>query len=57
MQFLRMVNRYGFVSVQRFYIYAELSLPLQRISIWVYEAELRIEYQQTVLARYRCTYD
>jgi transposase InsO family protein len=56
-QFLRMVNRYGFVSVQRFYIYAEPGLSRQRVSIWVYEGDLRIEYQQTLLARYRCTYD
>ena len=52
-----MVNRYGFVSVQRFYIYAEPGLSRQRVSIWVYEGDLRIEYQQTLLARYRCTYD
>jgi len=56
-QFLRMVNRYGFVSVQRFYIYAEPGLARQRVAIWVYEGELRMEYQATLLARYRCTYD
>ena len=56
-QFLRMVNRYGFVSVQRFYIYAEPGLSRQRVAIWVYEGELRIEYQETLLARYRCAYD
>jgi hypothetical protein len=56
-QFLRIVNRYGFVSVQRFYIYAEPGLSRQRVAIWVYEGELRIEYQQTLLARYRCAYD
>ena len=56
-QFLRMVNRYGFVSVQRFYIYAEPGLSRQRVAIWVYEGELRLEYQETLLARYRCTYD
>jgi len=52
-----MVNRYGFVSVQRFYIYAEPGLSRQRVAIWVYEGELRIEYQETLLARYRCAYD
>jgi transposase InsO family protein len=55
-QFIRMVNRYGFVSVQRFYIYAEPGLSRQRVSIWVYEGDLRIEYQETLLARYRCVY-
>ncbi len=54
--FLRTVNRYGFVSVQRFYIYAENGLSRQRVSIWIYEGELSIAYQQTLLARYRCAY-
>ena len=41
--FLRTVNRYGFVSVQRFYIYAEDGLSRKRVSIWIYEGELSIE--------------
>jgi transposase InsO family protein/transposase len=56
-QFLRTVNRYGFISVQRFYLYAEQGLSRQRVAIWIYEGELRLEYQETLLARYRCTYD
>ena len=36
-EFLRTVNRYGFVSVQRFYLYAETGLSRQRVSIWIYE--------------------
>ena len=38
--FLRTVNRYGFVSVQRFYIYADSGLSRQRVLIWIYEGEL-----------------
>jgi len=56
-QFLRTVNRYGFVSVQRFYIYAEDGLSRQRVAVWVYEGQLRIEYPETLLAQYRCAYD
>jgi putative transposase len=56
-EFLRTVNRYGFVSVQRFYIYAESGLSRKRVLIWIYEGELIIAYQQTVVARYRCEYD
>jgi transposase InsO family protein len=56
-EFLRTVNRYGFVSVPRFYIYAEDGLARRRVSIWIYEGQLQIEYQQTLLARYRCVYD
>jgi len=56
-EFLRTVNPYGFVSVQRFYIYAESGLSRKRVLIWIYEGELSIEYQRTVVARYRCEYD
>jgi hypothetical protein len=56
-EFLRTVNRYGFVSVQRFYLYAEDGLSRRRVSIWIYAGQLQIEYQQTLLARYRCVYD
>jgi transposase InsO family protein len=56
-EFLRTVNHYGFVSVQRFYLYAENGLARQRVSIWIYEGQLRIEYHKTLLARYRCIYE
>lgn len=56
-QFLRTVNPYGFVSIQRFYIYAEPGLSRQRVSVWIYEGQLRIEYRETLIARYRCAYD
>ncbi|ETX03613.1 MAG: hypothetical protein ETSY1_46690 (plasmid) [Candidatus Entotheonella factor] len=56
-EFLRTVNRHGFVSVQRFYIYAESGLSRKRVFIWIYEGELSIAYKQTVVARYHCAYD
>jgi transposase InsO family protein len=56
-QFMRTVNPYGFVSIQRFYIYAEQGLSRQRVAVWIYEGQLRIEYRETLIARYRCAYD
>jgi putative transposase len=56
-QFTRTVNRYGFVSIQRFFIYAEQGLSRQRVSIWIYEGNLQIEYQETLLAQYHGDYD
>jgi len=56
-QFLRTVNPYGFISIQRFYIYAEPGLSRQRVAIWIYEGQLHIEYRETLIARYRCAYD
>ena len=52
MQVERVVNRIGYVSIQRFYIYAERGLARQRVSLWLYDGSLRIAYQQTLLAQY-----
>jgi hypothetical protein len=42
------------VSVQRFYVYAERGLSRQRVSVWICEGQLHIEYRETLLARYQC---
>lgn len=55
-QFNRYVNRHGFVSIQRFYLYAERGLSRQRVSVWIYEGRLHIEYQTARLADYHCDY-
>jgi len=57
LRYIRTVNRYGFVSIQRYFIYAEQGLSRQRVSIWIYEGQLRIEYQETLLAQYQTEYD
>lgn len=54
---LRTVNPYGFVSIQRVYIYAEQGLARQRVAVWLYEGQLRIEYCEPLVARDRCAYD
>jgi transposase InsO family protein len=56
-QFTRTVNRHGYVSIQRFYIYAERGLARKRVAVWIYEGTVRIEYEQALLARYRGQYD
>jgi hypothetical protein len=56
-QCLRTVNPYGFVRIQRFYLYAEQGLSRQRVAIWIYAGQLRIAYRETLVARYRCAYD
>ena len=43
--------------MQRFYIYAEGGLSRKRVLIWIYEGELSIEYQESLVARYHCEYD
>lgn len=56
-EFNRAVNRYGFVRIQCFYLYAEHGLSRQRVSVWIFEGQLRVEYQETLLAQYHCVYD
>jgi transposase InsO family protein len=52
LQFSRVVNRHGNVSIQRFYIYAERGLSKRRVTLWFYQDPLHVEYRQTLLARY-----
>jgi len=56
-QYERAVDRAGYISIQRFYIYAERGLARQRVSVGFYEGRLHIEYQQIMLARYAYRYD
>jgi len=57
MQVERVVNGRGYVSVQRFYIYAERGLSRTRVSIWLYEGRLHIAHREALLARYAYRYD
>jgi putative transposase len=56
-QYERAVNQHGYISIQRYYIYAERGLARQRVSVWLYEGRLHIEYQHTMLARYTASYN
>jgi len=57
MQVERVVNGRGYVSVQRFYIYAERGLSRTRVSVWLYEGRLHIAHREALLARYAYRYD
>jgi len=57
MPFLRPVNLSGFLSIQRFSIYAETGLARPRVSIWSAEGQRQLAYRETLLAQYRCAYD
>ncbi len=47
----------GYVSVQRFYLYAERGLSRQRVSVWLHEGRLHVAYRETLLAHYTYRYD
>lgn len=51
-QLERVVNPRGYVSVRRFYLYAERGLARQRVAVWLYDGRLQLAYQDTVLAQY-----
>jgi len=53
----RVVNGRGYVSVQRFYIYAERGLSRTRVSIWLYDGRMQVAHRDTLLARYAYRYD
>lgn len=57
LQVERVVNLRGYVSVQRFYMYAERGLSRRRVSVWLYDGRLHIAYQDTLVARYGYRYD
>jgi transposase InsO family protein len=53
----RSVNPRGYISVQRFYLYAERGLSRKRVSVWLYDGRLHVAYKETLLARYTYQYD
>ncbi len=57
LQVERVVNGRGYVSVQRFYIYAERGLSRTRVSVWLYEGRLHVAHREALLARYAYRYD
>ncbi|MBV9282514.1 MAG: transposase [Chloroflexi bacterium] len=57
LQVERVVTLRGYVSVQRFYLYAERGLSRQRVSIWLQEGRLQIAYGEVLLAQYACRYE
>jgi hypothetical protein len=57
LQVERVVNPRGYVSVQRFYIYAERGLSRRRVSVWLYDRRLQVAHRDTLLSRYAYRYD
>lgn len=57
LQVERVVNQRGYVSVQRFYIYAERGLARTRVSVWLYDGRLHVVHREVLLARYAYRYN
>jgi transposase InsO family protein len=57
LQIERVVTLRGYVSVQRFYLYAERGLSRRRVSVWLHEGWLHIAHREAALAQYEYRYD
>lgn len=51
-QFTRKIDHYGYVRFKHWRLYGELGLAGEEVSVWVYEGNLKVEYQATVLSLY-----
>jgi transposase InsO family protein len=55
--FPRTTNVYGCVTLHSYHFYVEEGLPRKKVLLWVYGDTLRAEFENVVLAEYRCRYD
>src|SRR5260221_14073030 len=51
-QFTRQIDRHGFVRFKHWRFYGERRLDGEDVSVWVYEGNLKVEYQATALSLY-----
>jgi hypothetical protein len=51
-QFTRQIDRHGYVKFKHWRFYGEQGLAGEDVSVWVYEGNLKVEYQATTLSLY-----
>jgi hypothetical protein len=51
-QFTRQIDRHGYVRFKHWRLYGERGLAGENVSVWVYEGNLKVEYQATALTLY-----
>jgi putative transposase len=51
-RYTRHLDKYGFLRFQNWKLYAERGLAHESVSVWVYEASLKIEYKAVLLSKY-----
>lgn len=52
-RYTRYLNRHGFIRFQDWRLYGERGLAHHKVSVWVYEGTLKLEYQAVTLSKYR----
>ncbi len=56
LRYSRRLGKLGYVRFRYWKLYAELGLERQPVAVWLYKAQLTIEFQDTQLARYTVEY-
>jgi transposase len=51
-QFTRQIDRQGYIRFKHWRLYGERGLVGEDVSVWVYEGNLKVEYQATALSLY-----
>jgi hypothetical protein len=51
-RYTRHLNRFGYVRVQGWKLYGERALPGEKVSVWVYDGRVTVEYQTFTLSKY-----
>ncbi len=52
-RYTRHLDRNGYIRFQDWRLYGERGLAQQKVSVWVYEGTLKLEYQAVTLSKYR----
>jgi hypothetical protein len=52
-RYTRKLDRHGYIRFQDWRLYREQGLAHQKVSVWVYEGTLKLEYQAVTLSKYR----
>jgi hypothetical protein len=52
-RYTRYLDRHGFIRFQDWRLYGERGLAHHKVSVWVYEGTLKLEYQALTLSKYR----
>ena len=53
----RTLDRAGYALVQNYYLYGERAASRQRVCLWLWDDNLRIDCRDELLASYPCVYD
>ena len=52
-RYTRHLNRFGYLRVQGWKLYGERGLSGEKVSVWVYDGSITVEYQTVTLSKYQ----